>query len=145
MPPAFIRGGKEGLQNIQRHFLANDARAQGEHISVVMRAGEPGGGDIVHQRAADGGVAVGGHAHADAGAADKDAKIRLPGRHRAANGVGEVRVVDTGGTIGTEIQQLWPASASTAASRFLRVTPPWSAPRATIKERVMECVYHEAS
>ena len=46
---------------------------------------------------------VGGHRHADAGAADQDAGVDLAVHHLAAHLLGEVGVVDRGVGLGAEV------------------------------------------
>jgi hypothetical protein len=60
----------------------------------------------MHQGAANGGVAVGGDAHANAGAADEYTEINAHLRHSIANSMREIRIIDTGLAIRAEIHDL---------------------------------------
>ena len=103
MTPAFIGGGEEGAEAIEGHGIAGEARAEGQNIGVIVLAGEPGFGDIARLGAANGGVAVGGEGHADAGAADQEAEAGGTSLNALADRVGEIRVIAAGGGVGAAI------------------------------------------
>ena len=85
-------GVQEGVDDLQSQSLAGDPCAQRQDVGVVVLAGGLGGEAVPAQGAADAGDLVGGNGHADAGAADEDAALALPGsdglRHRfGVNGI----------------------------------------------------------
>ena len=76
-----IRGEKGGDAGLG-HFDADQPRAQGDDVGVIMLAGERGGKRLGNAGAAAGRIAVGGDRDADARAAHRDAAIGAAGGDR---------------------------------------------------------------
>ena len=77
--------------------------AHGQHVGVVVPAGELGGQGVAAQGAADALDLVGGDGDADAGGADDDALLTLAGGHGLGGGLAEGGVVAALGAVGAEV------------------------------------------
>ena len=97
---------KKDSQAILRGFGAEHAGAERQDIRVVVLAREPRRRHVMAERAADMAVAVGGDAHADAGAADQHAALRAAAAERVGDGIREIRIIDRIGAVGAEIEHL---------------------------------------
>ena len=73
--------------------MAQEVGGKAEDVGVVVRAGESGGEFIVGDGSADALDLVGGDAHADARAADEDARVHVRLDDCAARALRDVRVV----------------------------------------------------
>ena len=104
---AFVRGCEESARRISSATSSPVMRrAECEHIGVVMRAGQAGGGDVMRQPAANRRMAVGGDRHADARAADQNAEIGALFRHRARRRPGQNPDNRRWPAVGAEIEHL---------------------------------------
>ena len=99
---AFKFGGKEGVHNGKGEHVAGHAGPQTEHVGVVVLSRQPGVQFRGAERRANARMAVGGHGHADARAADQDAPAIFL-LHGGAQGVRKDRIVAAGLAVGTEI------------------------------------------
>src|SRR4051812_34049072 len=85
------------------HARADDSFAHGKHVRIVMFAGRFGREEIVHERAADAGIFVGGNRHADTRAAQQNASVCFPCRYPFTYWHGVIRVVYRLAAVAAEI------------------------------------------
>src|SRR3990170_381637 len=93
MAPAFKGGLEEDAHDVLGDLGPGDALPQGDRIGVVMRAGQPGRGRVVTQRAANTKHLVRHHGLAIPRAAQHDGPVGLAARHGLGRRDDEVRVV----------------------------------------------------
>ena len=77
MAAAEIGGGQESPHHFHGRFGSDDAAAEGQHVGVVVFAGEARGHYVMGEGGANARDFVGGDGNADAGASDRDAQIGL--------------------------------------------------------------------
>src|SRR5579859_5459929 len=75
-------------------LFIEEARADGEHVGVVVLAAELGLGDIRNMRGADAGNFVGGDGHSDTAAAHQNAEVGAMVRDALADLLREVGIVN---------------------------------------------------
>lgn len=100
---AFKFSGQENIHNPLGQHGPGDARPQGQHIGVVVPAGELGGEHVTAQGAADAVHLVGRDGDADSGSADNDALFAPALRHRLGGGLAEDGVVAAVDAVGAEV------------------------------------------
>ena len=103
MAAALKFGGQERVHDFEREAWAEHARTHGEDVRVVVAAGHLGGVAVAAQGGADALDLVRGDGDADAGAADEDAALALPGRDGARNGLAVDGVVAAFLAVGAEV------------------------------------------
>ena len=89
-----------------RHVGTDHPGAHGQHIGVVVAAGELGGEGIAAQGAADAVDLVGGDGDADAGGADDDAPVTAAVGHRLGGRLAEDGVVAALLTVTAAVQDV---------------------------------------
>src|SRR3990172_5096303 len=99
-------GAQERLHQLHRQRAADDARAQAEHVHIVVLHALARGVRVVAEGGADAAHLVRGDAGADAAAADDNATLGAPVNDRLADGAGVVRVVHGVGAVGADVQNL---------------------------------------
>jgi hypothetical protein len=106
--PFFTRKlrAEEGLDTIVRGFDANHARAEYENIHIVMFDALVGGVMVVTESRADTFDLVGGDTRADTAAADENRAFGLVCEESVSDFGGEIGVVDGGGGVGPDIDNL---------------------------------------
>jgi hypothetical protein len=102
-----------------RELGRDDAGAQRHDLRVVALAGALGGVRVMRLGRAHAGHLVGGDGHTDAGAAEGDATLRLAGGDVGGEPVAEVRIVDAGIAVRTQIIHLVPLPAQPIGERGL--------------------------
>ena len=98
--------GQEGVDAGLGHFEADQARAQGDRVAVVMLPGERCRKRLGDLGAAAGGVAVGGDGDADARTADADPAFGPAVCQRFGEQRSVTRVIDAFMAVGAEVEQL---------------------------------------
>lgn len=88
-----VGGGQEGLHHFDGLGAGDDAAAKGQHVGVIVFAGEAGGEHVMGEASTDSGDFIGGDGNANAAAADDDAEIVLLRGHALADGFAKVGVV----------------------------------------------------
>ena len=88
------------------HHGGGEAGADGQHVGVVVAAGHLRAEGLAAQGAADALDLVGGDGDTDAGGADHDAPLALPGGHRPGGRLPEVGVVAAAGVVTAEVLHL---------------------------------------
>src|SRR3972149_1764935 len=99
-------GGQDRLHQLHRNRVADDARAQAEHVHIVVLHALARGVRVVAEGGANAAHLVRGAARADAAAADDDAPLGAPVNDRLADGAGVGRVVYGVGAVGADVQPL---------------------------------------
>ena len=87
-------GGEPRVDHGDGLIDGNEARADGDHLRVVMFFGQTRGVLIIDQRAADAGYFVGRDRNADPRAADQHAAVRRAIDDGAAGCFGVIRIID---------------------------------------------------
>ena len=72
-----VGGGQEGLHHFDGGFAGNNAAAKGEHVGVIVFAGEARGVHIMRECGANTRHFVRGNGNSNAGAANGDSQVRL--------------------------------------------------------------------
>ncbi|MEA2782995.1 MAG: hypothetical protein QOK29_4539 [Rhodospirillaceae bacterium] len=104
MATALIIGLKKCGKAITRDRGADKPGSKGEHVGVVVLAGEARSGLILTDSGTDVAVSVGSDADADAGAADHDAAMCPAVRHGLRHRIREIWVVDGIPVMGAQIK-----------------------------------------
>src|SRR5436190_4001571 len=102
------RRAQEGRDDVLRQRGADDARADAQHVHVVVLDRLVRGVGVVTHRGADAGKLVGGNRHAGAAATDDDAAVGVAVAQRLRDGLSRVGVVAGGGGVRPEIQHRVP-------------------------------------
>src|SRR4051812_2601587 len=106
---AFESGVEKNGEALAGDFGADQARAQAEHVGIVMLAGKPRRDRAGTDRRPDMRMTVGRHRNTDAGAANKHAALR-PTVLQSSRGVGgEIGIIDGIGAVGAEVKLVEPA------------------------------------
>ena len=106
MAPAFESGGEESSQASFRDFDAEHAGAERQDIRVIVPARELRRRHVMRKGATDMTIAIGGDAHADAGAADQHAALRATAAERLGDSIREIRIIHRVRAVGAEIEHL---------------------------------------
>ena len=106
--PALELGGEKSAGHFHRGVDIGVFSGKAKHIGVVVFAGGDGFLDRAHTRGADVGMTVCGDAHAHAGCAGEDTKIKSAICNVAGNEVRIVRVVHRVRRVRSEILHLMP-------------------------------------
>ncbi len=113
-------GGQKGSNNI-RYRLGCVFCPQAENVGVVVLPCPTGAEDIVAQGGSDAGDLVCCHGHTDAGAACQDTVSKISGSYRTGYFFGNVRIINRGGTIATEILTAVAGPGNQLNSRLFQV------------------------
>jgi len=99
------------------------ARAETQHVGVVLHAGEPGGFRIVAKRGADAPDLVCGDSGARPAAADEHARVDEAAEQGLSYGPGIVGIVDGVRREGAEIQEIVAVGLERSRDVFLEQKP----------------------
>src|SRR5258706_410838 len=113
--------GQEYAEAIARHVCADQTRAQGQHVGVVVQTGQPGARGVMAERGTDVTMAVGGNGYPDTGAADQHPAPRPAITQCFSQRVGKVGVVDRAAVAGFQIQQDESQASQFFDQEFLQV------------------------
>src|SRR4030095_2836157 len=94
------------VHQLRSQFDADDARAEHEHVHIVMLDALTGRIAVMAYRRANPWELVGRYRRADAAAADQHASFRLAGSERLSHRFGEVRIIDCLGAVRALVDDL---------------------------------------
>ena len=120
MATALERRLQKFVQNHFRKSRSHDARAETEDIRVIVRAGEMRRKNIPAKCRADASHFIGGHAHADARAADEDGEIRLFLLHGCARFLRKIRIIARRLIVRAAVRERYAARFQMRLERFLQ-------------------------
>ena len=103
MPVATERGIEPGPNNIHGQLRSCDPTAHAKHIGIVVFPAHPSGKGFMTEGGPDSPITVGGHGHADTGAADKNATFTCSTCYLLTDGKGELRLIHGFGGITTHV------------------------------------------
>src|SRR6185503_12952736 len=121
--PAVEGRRQPDVDDLHHQLPRHQALAERDDVGVVVAARQLGALAAPAERAAHAAHAVGGHRLAVARAAEDDAALALPRRHRLRRGADEQRIVDRFLGMRTEVDRLVPALGQQGA-QLLLVTKP---------------------
>ena len=99
-------GGKPGAYYAYGHLVGDEPGGKHQHVGIVMLFYQFSYGRVPGKSGTYALVMVQGHCHSIAGAADGNAKIAFSLLHGFAEGMGEIRIIATVGTVGAEIHDV---------------------------------------
>src|SRR5260370_22178436 len=121
--PLLVRegGAQERPDQILRQRGADDARADDQHVHVVVFDALVGRVAVVADGGADAGDLVGRHRRPHAAAADQDAALRAPVKDGAADRLGGIRIIDRRRRRRAHVHQLVPRGGDGLAQPFFQL------------------------
>ena len=106
MAPALIAGRQPLVHNHLGSLDADDARAEGNDVGVVVLFGKAGGVRLAAHAGADAMHLVCSQRNAHACAADEHAAVHCPVCHKPGHAVAANGVVEALGAVGADVQHL---------------------------------------
>src|SRR4051794_8872447 len=123
MAPAGEAGVEEGEYADLGHVAAYKARAQCEHVGVIVLARQFGGERFAHPCAAAAGLAIDSDRNADPRAADGDSALRLTRCHSVRELAAELGIIDAFGTVCAEVAHVMALVAQPPHELILEQVP----------------------
>ena len=108
MPAALEFGAQKDIHQFRRALLGEQVRPQGEHVGVVMLAGQPDLFVALRRRGPHSRNLVGRDGHSDPGIAHQDAAVAPCAAHFARHPLGEIRVIARLRRIRAEVHHFMP-------------------------------------